>query len=235
MIKILKHAGFDFIFVENEHTLLMGPALADFVQCARDNQLPTIIKTGGITRSEVTRLLDAGVSGTQLPWTESRADVEAMLDLMRFHPRGCRPGAPCFGNADYLRPADDAKWLSDADSGVLFVAHIETRRGLENAREIISTPGLEAVYVGIYDLSISLGCPRQYDHPRLREAVFSILKLCREHNVAFGTTAANLQTARDLVQQGCRFFEDAHELTLLYRAAAQYVQTYRTQVLIGGD
>ena len=148
LVKLYRQAGFDFLYIEAEHTMPFGPALADFIQSARDNGMPVISKVGTIDRGEVTRLLDAGVVGIQLPRTESRSDVERMKDLMTFPPGGTRPGEPILGNVDYAPPTDCAAWQKKADASVVFVAHIETRRGYESAEEIVTSPGVDMVYAG---------------------------------------------------------------------------------------
>ena len=227
LVKIYCCAGFDFVFIENEHPLLSGAALADFIQCARDNRMPVISKVGQLDRAEIARVLDAGAIGVQLPRTESHQDVRGLVEYLRYPPEGSRAAAPILGNVDYQPPSDDARWLRQANRAAFAVAHIETRRGYENAEEIISTPGLDMVYVGPYDFSIAMGHPGKYDHPAVKKALFEILAICRRHNVPFGTTAGALATARELVRKGCRFFEVADELSLLADAAGRAVDEYR--------
>jgi 2-dehydro-3-deoxyglucarate aldolase/4-hydroxy-2-oxoheptanedioate aldolase len=110
LVKIFKRAGFDFIFIEKEHGIFDSKELPDFVLSARDNKVPVISKIGQLNRSEVTRLLDSGVVGIQLPRTESREQLSELIEYMNFPPIGSRAGAPCFGNVDY-------SWASDYDVG----------------------------------------------------------------------------------------------------------------------
>jgi len=227
LVKLYRHAGFDFIFVENQHALFRGPELSDFVLSARDNRLPVISKVGQLERAEVARLLEAGVVGIQLPSAESRDELLALIDYMKFPPGGSRPGAPCYGNVDYVWPEDDRAWMKRADASTLAVAHIETERGYQNAEEIIATPGLDMVYVGPYDFSIAMGHPGEYDHPEVVKPMESILKRCLRHKIPFGTTASGPKAAARWVKKGCRFFEVVDELTLISAGAAQTVQAYR--------
>ena len=228
IVKIYRNAGFDFIYAEVEHTLFLGPQFTDFVLSARDNGMPVIAKTAQLERAEVARLLEAGVVGVQLPRTETRQDVLTLLDYMKFPPKGTRAGAPCFGNTDYAMPADDRAWLKKADASTILVVHIETRRGFENAEQIITTPGVDMVYLGPYDFSISMGHPGQYDHPQMKQAMMKVLMLCRKHGVPFGTTASNRKAAAGLVKRGCRFFEIVDEMTLIGQGATDTVEGYRS-------
>ena len=227
LVKLYRHAGFDFIFVEAEHTLLNGRDFADFVQVARDNRLPVIAKIADLNRPEVIRALDCGVTGIQLPRTESRQDIETLYDYIKFPPKGTRPGAPCFGNVDYICPSDDRQWLKNANKASLLVAHIETQRGYENIEEIVTFPDLDMLYVGPYDFSISMGEPGNYDHPKVKRAISRILNICVKHKVAFGTTTSNAKAAAAYVKRGCRFFEMIDELTMVHGAACQVIDDYR--------
>ena len=227
LVKIYKHAGFDFIFIEKEHAFFDGPEMADFVLCARDNRMPVISKIGELNRPEVARLLEAGVVGIQLPRTESRQQLMSLIEYTKFAPLGTRAGAPAFGNVDYHPPADDKAWLKKANQSTVIVAHIETALGYENAEQIVTTPHLDMVYVGPYDFSISMGYPGQYDHPRVIKPMREILALCLKHKVPFGTTASSPRAGAEWISRGCRFFEMVDELSLLATAATQTVAAYR--------
>jgi len=231
MVKLYKHAGFDFIFIESEHASFNGRDFADFVQVARDNQLPVIAKVADLNRPEVIRLMDCGVLGIQLPRTESRGDVEQLLDWMRFPPSGTRPGAPVWGNVDYVWPGSSQKWMDGADATTMMVAHIETQRGYDNIEEIITTPGLDMLYVGPYDFSISMGYPGEYDNPKVKIAIGLILNLCVKHGVAFGTTSSGAKTGAAYVKRGARFFEVMDELTMISAQACQAVDAFRNAMI----
>ena len=187
LVKIYRHADFDFIFLDKEHTFWDGSEMTDFVLCARDNQMPVISKVGELNRAEVARLLEAGVVGIQLPRTESREDLMTLIDYVKFPPIGTRAGAPCYGNVDYIWPEDSKAWLKNANASTVITAHIETALGYENAEQIITTDHLDMVYVGPYDFSISMGHPGEYDHPHVKKAMGEILDLCRKHSVSTWT------------------------------------------------
>ena len=94
LIKLFQHAGYDFVYIEYEHTSFDPEDLADTVQSARDNGLPVIAKTPQLERQEVAKLLEAGVVGIQLPRAETRDQVETLLSYLKYPPRGTRAVAP---------------------------------------------------------------------------------------------------------------------------------------------
>lgn len=227
MVKAYRRAGYDFIFLETEHTTFLTPQFSDFVQSARDNGMPVISKTGKLERNEIARIMDSGVVGVQLPATESREQVKTLIEYIKYLPRGTRAGAPCFGNVDYQPPGDDRAWLRKANAASLIVLHIETKTGYENIEQIVSTPGVDMVYVGPYDFSISMGQPGDYDHPDVRTPMKKILRVCQKYNVPFGTTASGPKAGAQWLKAGCQFFELDDEISLVAAGATQLVQQYR--------
>ena len=227
LVKCFQQAGCDFIYIEFEHGYFDLTALADTVQAARDNGLPVIAKTPQLERAAVAKLLECGVVGLQLPRTESRADIETLCSYLKFPPLGTRAAAPGYGNSDYCKVTDHRAWMATQDEETSLVVHIETRRAYERAEEIVSTPGVDMVYVGPGDFSVEMGHPGKPDHPDVRGPMEEILQLCKKHGIPFGTTASGPEVARRWVEQGALFFEAEDERNLILEGATRLVEAYR--------
>ena len=227
IMKLYKQAGFDFAYVEYEHAYFEPAGLADSVLSARDTGLPVIAKTPQLDRAEVAKLLETGIVGIQLPRTETRGQVETLRSYIKFPPGGTRAVAPRYGSSDYVQPSDWSAWMKGQDQETLLVVHIETKLGYTNAEEIISTPGVDMVYVGPGDFSIEMGRPGDYDHPDVAGPMADILELCLRYDVPFGTTPSGSEAARDWADKGARFFEAADEFEFILTAATKMVADYR--------
>lgn len=228
LVKLYVQAGFDFLYIEYEHGFFDLTTLADTVLCARDNNLPVIAKTPQLERAEVAKLVECGIVGIQLPRTETRVEVETLRSYLKFPPSGTRAIAPGYGNSGYLQAADWKSWMAEQDEETTLVVHIETRRAYENAEEIISTPGVDMVYVGPGDFSIEMGHPGDYDHPEVAGPMGEILEICKKYGVPFGTTASDTEAARQWVASGAQFFEAIDELTLISEGASKLVREYQS-------
>lgn len=227
IVKFYQQAGFDFVYIEYEHVFFSPTDLADTILAARDNGLPVIAKTPQLERAAVAKLLECGVVGIQLPRTESRRQIETLLGYMKFPPTGTRAAAPGYGNSDHVRVKDQRAWLVDQDEETSLVVHIETRLGYENAEEIISTPGVDMVYVGPGDFSVEMGQPGDPEHPDVRGPMAQMLALCRKYNVPFGTTAIDVDAAEGWVAAGALFFEAEDERGFIIDGATRLVDAYR--------
>ncbi len=227
IVKYYEQAGFDFVYIEYEHVFFSPTDLADTVQAARDNGLPVIAKTPQLERADVAKLLECGVVGIQLPRTESREELEELIGYIKFPPNGTRAAAPGYGNSDTLLPEDHGAWLKEQDEETSLVVHIETKMGYERAEEIVTTPGVDMVYVGPGDFSVEMGQPGNQEHPVVRGPMEEILKICKQHNVPWGTTAANVDDAERWVSQGALFFEAEDEKGFIIQGATNLVDAYR--------
>merc|ERR1711964_240454 len=107
-----------------EHTSFNPVDMLHTIQSARDNGLPVIAKTPQLERMEVAKLLEAGAVGVQLPRTETRQQVETLIDYLKFPPAGSRAVAPGWGNSDYRGVTDWQAWMNEQDQETTVVVHV---------------------------------------------------------------------------------------------------------------
>lgn len=221
VVKAFRDAGFDFIYIENEHAWFEPSRLSDFVLCVRDNGLTVVAKIPQLERGETARLLEMGVMGLQLPRTESRRELETLRSYIKFPPEGTRASATGYGNTMYAKPADKRAWYNEANAETLLIGHIETRAGTEKADEINSAEDLDVCFVGISDLSLDLGMPGRYADPEFQAIVQHILDAAEAHGVARGLPGLDYDQTRYWIDHGVRFFECANEIDLIRTGAAR--------------
>ena len=227
LMKLYQQAGYDFVYIEYEHAYFDMVAFADTVVAARDNGLPVIAKTPQLERQEVAKLLECGVVGMQLPRTETREEIETLIDYIKLYPKGSRASATGYGSSDYIKPTDRQGWIAGQDAETTLVVHIETRSGYANAEEIVSTPGVDMVYCGPGDTSLEFDHPGDWDHPDVLGPMEQVLDLCMQHGVPFGTSVKGHESAARWIGKGALFFEEASELDLIRRGAEAIVDGYR--------
>ncbi len=227
LMKLYQQAGYDFVYIEYEHAYFDMAGFADTVLAARDNGLPVVAKTPQLERQEVAKLLECGVVGMQLPRTETREEIETLIDYIKLYPKGSRASATGYGSSDYIKPTDRQGWIAGQDTETTLVVHIETRVGYANAEEIVSTPGVDMVYCGPGDTSLEFDHPGDWDHPDVLGPMEHVLDLCLQHGVPFGTSVKGHESAARWIGKGALFFEEASELDLIRNGATAIVDGYR--------
>lgn len=223
VVKAYVNAGFDFIFLENEHASFDPSRLADFVLCARDHGLTVVSKLGELSRADTARLLEMGVMGIQLPRTETADDMRTLIDYIKFPPVGSRASATGYGNS-YYGKVDKADWYDEMNAETFSIAHFETRPGAENAEAVMAVDGIDICFIGSSDLSLSYGIPGQYQDPGFLETVNGIFDIAARRNIIRGIVAADYDGARYWIDKGVQYFECNNELDFIRAGAAKAVE-----------
>ena len=132
------------------------------------------------------KVLDAGAHGIIVPMVNTREQAEAVVRSTRYAPDGSRSWGPVMAG---MRHDDNRAW---ADAHVATIPMIETAEAISNLDEILSVPGVDAIYVGPADLSISLGLePGNNDgKPVFDDALTTIVAACQRHGVVPGIHAS---------------------------------------------
>jgi 4-hydroxy-2-oxoheptanedioate aldolase len=173
------------------------------------------------------RLLDAGVYGLICPMVNSREEAEAFVGACRYPPLGFRSYGPIRAN---LYAGDD--YYYNANHTVITLAMIETAQALENIEQIVTTPGLDGVYVGTIDLSISMGLAGLGDlnDLRLKKALNTIVKQVVKHNRIAGIHASTPENAAILSEKGFHLITPANDTKLLRSTAKNVLEDARKRM-----
>src|SRR5262249_2653318 len=110
------------------------------------------------------------------------------------------------------------------------LAHVETRKGIDNLDAILDNPHVDVLFLGMYDLSISYGQPGDFRHPDVAAAVEAALAAAKRHGKGAGMYGPDAKAAAPVGARGMRFFETASEVDLIDSGARRVVQDFRALV-----
>jgi len=227
LAKLYKNSGADFVYVEYEHGFFNEADLAGFVLCCRAQGLPVVAKVPECSRTHVAKLLECGVVGIQQPWTESREQIDRLTSYVKFPPLGIRAAAPGMGNCDYNLQTTGRELIDTGNRETVVLAHVETRKGIENLDAILGNSHVDILFLGMYDLSISYGQPGDFRHPDVAAAVETALAAAKRHGKTAGMYVPDAKIAEPWVAKGFRFFETASEVDLIDSGARNVVKQFR--------
>lgn len=227
LARLWKHSGADFVYVEYEHGFMDEARLAEFVLSCRVNGLPVVAKVPECSRTHAAKLLESGVLGIQLPWTESREQIDRLVSYVKFPPVGIRAAAPGMGNCNYNLGVNGREFIEEANRETVVLAHVETRQGINNLDAILGNPHVDVLFLGMYDLSVSYGQPGDFRHPDVAGAVETALAAAKRHGKTAGMYVPDAKAAAPWVQKGMRFFETASEVDLIDGGAKQLIKQFR--------
>jgi 2-keto-3-deoxy-L-rhamnonate aldolase RhmA len=191
----LSRLGFDWILLDAEHGPLDWQTMQVMMQAMKGTDCVPMVRPQWNDPVVIKRVLDMGAYGVLVPWVNTRQEAEAAVRACKYPPEGLRgygPRRAAMLDADYFRTANRELLIS---------VQVETRTALDNLDEILSVEGIDACYIGPYDLSCSLGfgIPPKWDEPRYLEAFDRVLAVAKNHGKAAGMFATydNIEWAID--------------------------------------
>ncbi|MEO7966184.1 MAG: aldolase/citrate lyase family protein [Gemmatimonadaceae bacterium] len=219
--ELAAHAGFDAIVLDTEHGPIGPESLDRLVPVARAAGIYPLIRVRENDASLIGAALDVGAAGVVVPQINSGESAAAAVAAARFSPLGHRGANPYVRSAHYAGTQD---YFARANEEVAVIVMIEGKAGIDALDDILAVPEIDAVFVGPFDLSQSLGVPGQTDHPMVVDKMKEIVARATDRRVAAGVFAPTAEAATRWRSLGVRFislgFDSALALDGLRRARA---------------
>ena len=215
-VEVIGRSGFDFVILDMEHSPGAPNSIMGQMRAAELRGMDVIARLTNVERTTVLRTLDIGVSGVLAPQVNDLATARAFIEACLYPPLGCRG----FGltRASGYGAAPVQEYIAEANSDLLRIVQCETEQAVREVESIASIDGLDLIFVGPYDLSLSLGVPGDKFHPKMIEAVDKVLAVCKKTNKPAGIFVSSPEEARTRIEQGFTFL--AYSLDVLIFAAA---------------
>lgn len=227
--ELMARAGYDWVAVDMEHGSFGRTGLPDIFRAIECGGAAPFARLPVASRTAVKSALEAGAQGLIFPMIESRAQLDQAISWATYpgHDDGRLPDAPLrenrgvgFCRANVFGKHFDG-YMRDTAPQLFLVAQIEHVRALEELDAILAHPRLDAIMVGPYDLSGSMGLTGRFDHPDFRAAMERIDGACRRHHVRMGLHVVRPDPGEleRQVAAGCRFIAYGIDAVFLWQAA----------------
>jgi 4-hydroxy-2-oxoheptanedioate aldolase len=205
VVETVARAGFDVVVLDMQHGYYSRDSILRSVGAAVLAGKPAIVRVpvGGF--GVASWALDAGAEAVIAPMVNTTADARAFVEVMKYPPVGGRSWGPT--RAMTLRGEKDARaFLAAANSSTLSIAMIETRTALAALDDIVALPGIDSVFVGPWDMSVSLSDGKTVDaaHPAVEEALAEVVRAAVAAGKIPATLAPNAERARVAMKLGYR-------------------------------
>jgi 2-dehydro-3-deoxyglucarate aldolase/4-hydroxy-2-oxoheptanedioate aldolase len=199
---MLDACGLDFVIYDMEHGRCDINLLEQMIASCRGCGIVPMARVPDLNFAPLSRVLDLGARGVMVPRVETRQQTEEIVRQLKYAPQGKR-GVALGVAHDLYRPAG-AEFFAQANEETTVIIQLESAKAFENLETIVSVPGVDVAWVGHYDLTVSMGIPAQFDHPRLLQAMDDLVAACRRHGVAPGFLPPTPESAAHWVGKGFR-------------------------------
>ncbi|WP_435945723.1 HpcH/HpaI aldolase family protein [Dryocola sp. BD586] len=214
--EIVGHQGYDCVTVDMQHGMIDFASALTMLQALSSTPALPLARVNSNEPAQIMRLLDAGAWGIICPMISTAQQAEQFVAACRYPPLGNRSYGPArallYGGKDYPQHANEE---------ILTLAMIETREGLQNLDAILATDGLDGIFIGPNDLSLTLtgSASAESQHPEMLAAIELALSRCRVHDKLAGIFCTSGEAAANRLAQGFHFVTPANDVMQLGRAA----------------
>ena len=220
----MAHQGWDSLTVDMQHGVVDYQAMVTMLQAVSTTATVPIVRVPWLEPGILMKSLDAGAYAVICPMVNTRVDAQNLVAWTHYAPRGVRSFGPIraqiYGGADYPQHANDT---------IVTFAMIETAKALDNLDDILSVEGLDAIYIGPSDLSLSLGCRPVLDEvdPKAQQAIDHVLERAKAHGIVAGIHNAGCESALQRIAKGFQFVTVSSDARLMASGAQQVIAQMR--------
>ena len=223
--EILSDSGFDWLFFDMEHAPFGLSDVQSMLQ-ATSTEVAGLVRVPANDEVWVKRVLDLGADGIIVPQVMTRADAQRAVLAARYPPQGRRGVGVARAQRYGARLADYLATANDQIATVIQIEHIDAVRAVD---DIVTVDGVDAVLIGPFDLSGSLGKLGRIHDDDVREAIATVHAACQRHGITSGIFVPTAAEAVPYIEQGFRLVTVGVDTILLGQAARGIVGTLREQ------
>lgn len=220
----MAHQGWDTLTIDLQHGVVDYQAMVGMLQAISTTATTPLVRVPWLEPGILMKTLDAGAYGVICPMVNTADDAAKLVAWTSYAPRGTRSFGPIrallYAGADYPQHADRT---------IVRFAMIETAQALDNLDAILAVEGLDAVYVGPGDLSLSLGCKPSFDdvEPPVQQAIEHILDRARAHGLVAGIHNGTPEAALARIAKGFRFVTVSSDARIIAAGSQQILARMR--------
>jgi 4-hydroxy-2-oxoheptanedioate aldolase len=215
--EIMAHQGWDSLTIDMQHGAIDHSNLLEMFQAISTTDVVPMARLNWNEPGHIMKVLDSGAYGVICPMVSNRQQAEQFVQACIYPPKGYRSFAPTrafmYGGSDYVDHANDE---------ILKLAMIETKEALQELDKIMSTPGVDGIYIGPVDLSFAIGEKPSFDNPEgspQYEQIVNILKHAKKNNIIAGIHNSTSEYAKKMIDLGFQIVTVSSDKALVSDAA----------------
>ncbi|TWT57502.1 2-keto-3-deoxy-L-rhamnonate aldolase [Thalassoglobus neptunius] len=221
--EILADIGYDWLFIDGEHGPLETAELLNIVR-AVDHRIACVIRVPTATESSIKKVLDLGAAGVIAPMVNSAEQARDIVNWARYSPQGSR-GVGLARAHRYGQKFEE--YVSTANEHVAVIVQAEHISSAACIEEIVQVEGVDAIQLGPYDLSASMGKMGQLDDPEVVAAIDRVLETCQRANMPVGWFGVSASAVQPYIERGCTLITSSVDAILLASAAKETLSTLK--------
>ncbi|MCF8565569.1 siderophore biosynthesis protein SbnG [Alicyclobacillus tolerans] len=204
IIEILGYAGYDFAVIDLEHSALDLMTMEHFIRAAKIANITSVVRTPQKDEATILRAVEAGADAVMVPHLISQEQGKRIVDMAKYAPIG-RRGIDGSTRVAKYGNVPMTEHMQQQNDHLLVIGMIEDAEAVENIDEILQVQGLDLLFIGAADLSVSYNLPHQVTHPTVRSAIKTVFEHASRAGMKVGVPAYDAAQAKEVVDLGASF------------------------------
>ena len=223
--ELLAHAGCEWLLIEMEHNGLDMAEVEHMLRAMNGSETIPLVRIPSADPVFIQRALDIGAMGITVPMVRTAAEAQAIVRASRYPPEGSRSFGPLRASQYTVNYEE---YFERANDNVLITLIVETAEAVENLEEIAAVPGIDVLFIGAFDLCLSLGLnPFEMPLPEIDAVMEQTLAVAATADVAVGVGVGSPQELRKRAAHGFTFLAYGPDYIMLLNSIRPGVEEFR--------
>lgn len=228
-VEVMATAGYDWLVIDTEHCPIGIESLRNILIAMKGTPAVPVVRLMNNHPDHFKMALDLGAGGVIVPMVETAADARRAVESCRYPPLGKRGCGPVRAS-NYFNNYDE--YMQQANNETLLVVQIETMQTLEELEAILQVQGVDAIFVGTGDLSLSMNFLEERQRPEIDEVVRQIFEKSQKAGIPYGTITGTPEEYQKYAGLGATLLTVGGDLGFLMAGALECVKRTRNLVAL---
>lgn len=226
---VIAASGVDFLIIDSEHGPINFETAQNMVVACESRGVSPVMRLSGVNEGEILKALDIGVHCVQIPNVTSRAEIESVVRMAKYPPSGNRGFSPFTRAGGYSH--ENARQLTlSGNENTMIAVHIEGKEAIENISEFLAIKELDIIFIGLFDISKSLGIPGQVNDPKVQQILMDLAGRITKAGKYPGTIATDAAQLVRFTGAGVKYLTYSVDCEMLSRSYKKAVSEFSTAI-----
>ena len=226
VMDIIASSEIDFVIIDAEHGSISYETAQTMVSICESYNVSPIMRVGEISESLILRALDIGNHGIQLPNITTLEDAQLFVKYAKYPPIGQRGFSP-YTKAGLYDIKNALNMTKIANDNILLIANVEGEEGIANLEQIAQVDGIDVIFIGLFDLSKSLGIAGDVENPKVLKKLDEAIKIIHSNNKKVGSIASNLEMLKLLKNKQIDYLTYSVDTGIIKESYQNIVNTFK--------
>lgn len=224
--ELIASSGLDFFIIDREHGTSSFETIIHSIAMCENRGVSPIVRVPEISLSEIQRALDAGAHGLHIPNISEENQVEKIIQYTKYPPLGDRGFSPFTRAAGYTSKNSKIQ-MEKANENTFIAIHVEGVEGIKNLDCFLKYPEIDVIFIGLYDLSKSLGLTGDVFHEKVQNFLTETTLKIQKNGKFVGTIASTLDQLEKFLELGINYITYSVDCDVLLQSYSSIVSLFR--------